>query len=67
MYFDHGDQGLDSRYGEWQVLVDQIFVAKGYKGKRWNTKIYPGTDHNERAWQQRFDQIVIALMGRKGK
>jgi hypothetical protein len=67
MYFDHGDQGLDSRYGEWQVLVDQIFVAKGYKGKRWNTKIYPGTDHNERAWQQRFDEIVIALMGRKGK
>ena len=67
MYFDHGDQGLDSRYGEWQALVDQIFVAKGYKGKRWNTKIYPGTDHNERAWQQRFDQIVIALMGRKGK
>ena len=67
MYFDHGDQGLDSRYGEWQVLVDQIFVAKGYKGKRWNTKIYPGTDHNERAWQQRFDQIVIALMGRKRK
>ena len=67
IYFDHGDLGLDGQYGQSQVIVDDIFVAKGYKGKRWNSKVFPGTDHNERAWQQRLDQVVVALMGRKGK
>lgn len=67
IYFDHGDQGLDGQYGKWQEIVDEIFIAKGYKGKSWTSRVFPGTDHNERAWQERFDQVVIALMGRKAK
>lgn len=65
IYFDHGDQGLDGMYGKWQLEIDRICADKGYKGKSLTTKTFPGTDHSERAWQRRFDQVVIALMGRK--
>lgn len=54
IYFDYGDKTLDSLYQPYQQKVDALMRAKKYNSKNWETKYFPGEEHSERAWQQRF-------------
>jgi predicted alpha/beta superfamily hydrolase len=54
IYFDYGDQTLDSLYPTLQKEVDKIMITKGFTGKNWITKFFPGKDHSEKAWHERF-------------
>ena len=67
IYFDLGDRTLDSLYGQWQELVDGTMQEKGYVPRNWETRTFPGDDHSERAWQKRFSEPLIFLLGRKQK
>jgi len=59
IWFDHGDQGLDATYGEFQATADQRMRHRGYEpGLQWHSQAYPGADHNEAAWAQRLPQIM---------
>ena len=63
IYFDHGDQGLDALYGPHQQAVDKIMRAKGYRsGIDWQTRYFPGTDHNEREWRARLAEPLTFLL-----
>jgi enterochelin esterase-like enzyme len=62
LYFDFGDQTLDSLYAPFQAQVDVIVQAKKYKSKQWQTVFYPGEDHSERAWSKRFGTAMQFLL-----
>ncbi len=54
IYFDYGDKTLDSLYPTLQKEVDKIMKQKGFSTKNWITKYFPGKDHSENAWHERF-------------
>ena len=54
IYFDYGDKTLDSLYPTLQKRVDLIMKAKGFTEENWVTKYFPGKDHSEKAWNERF-------------
>lgn len=62
IYFDYGDQTLDSYYKDYQEKIDTIFIEKGYKEPQWITKFYPGKDHSEQSWSARLDSILLFLL-----
>lgn len=54
IYFDHGTTTLDSLYGPWQVLADEIMRKKGYSATQWTTRVFEGAPHTEKAWNSRL-------------
>lgn len=55
IYFDYGDQTLDSLYPPLQQKIDAVMKDKGFDDKNWMTKFFKGEDHSERAWSKRFN------------
>jgi len=53
IYFDYGDQTLDSLYPTLQAKADAVMKEKGYSKKNWLTKYFPGNDHSEKSWGER--------------
>ena len=62
IYFDCGDQTLDSLYPGIQKKVDVIMKLKGYTGKNWMTKYFPGENHSEKSWGKRVEIPLIFLL-----
>ena len=55
IYFDYGDQTLDSLYKPSQEKVNKLMISKGYSDKSWNTIFFPGESHSEQSWHKRLD------------
>jgi predicted alpha/beta superfamily hydrolase len=54
LYFDYGSIGLDAAYEPFQRTMDGYVQAAGYRnGLDWETRSFPGADHNEAAWRAR--------------
>jgi predicted alpha/beta superfamily hydrolase len=64
LYFDYGTATLDALYEPFQKRADAIVKSKGYSAKNWTTLKLEGAPHSEEAWQSRFDQIAIFLLGK---
>lgn len=62
IYFDYGDQTLDSLYAPLQKKVDDTMKQKGFNEKNWMTRYFPGEYHSERAWRKRFDIPMLFLL-----
>lgn len=62
IYFDYGDKTLDTLYPSLQKRVDIIMKAKGFTDKNWVTKYFPGDDHSEKSWHERFHFPLEFLM-----
>lgn len=54
IYFDYGDQTLDSLYRPWQEKVNVVMKSKGFTPRNWSTLFFSGKDHSEQSWRQRF-------------
>jgi enterochelin esterase-like enzyme len=65
IYFDYGDKTLDALYPSLQQKVDVIMDEKGYKQGHWITKFFPGKDHSENSWHERFHFPLEFLLGPK--
>ncbi|RZJ71220.1 alpha/beta hydrolase-fold protein [Flavobacterium sp.] len=64
IYFDHGTEGIDANYGLTQKKVDAILQKHGYKmPTSFYSKVFPGDDHNEKAWSSRLEQPLGFLFG----
>jgi predicted alpha/beta superfamily hydrolase len=63
IWFDHGTATLDETYGPLQKRIDKVMEKHLYSSDSWTTKIYPGANHSELAWQQRFDEVLLFLLG----
>lgn len=63
IYFDYGDQTLDSLYAPWQKKVNTLLKAKGFNGKNAMVQFFPGENHSEEAWRKRLDIPLTFLLG----
>ncbi|MBX7241093.1 MAG: alpha/beta hydrolase [Bacteroidia bacterium] len=63
LYFDHGTATLDAMYAPFQKKVDKILRKKGFKkNKNWQTRVFPGEEHSEKAWNKRLKIPLLFLM-----
>ena len=63
LWMDHGTQTLDALYGPWQDAIDADLAALGWrKGHDFESRVYPGTAHEENAWAARLDDIFGWLL-----
>ncbi|MBL0356678.1 MAG: alpha/beta hydrolase [Chitinophagaceae bacterium] len=65
IYFDYGDATLDSMYKPYQQKADAIMKQKGFNKNNWHTEFFPGANHSEGAWRERFDIPVLFLLGKQ--
>jgi enterochelin esterase-like enzyme len=64
IYFDYGDQTLDAMYKPFQEKVDVVMKEKGFSAINWTTKFFPGKDHSEKSWRERFSIPLVFLLGK---
>lgn len=62
IYFDYGNKDFDSSYQFYQSKVDAVMQQKGWLGKYWQTKYFPGAGHNEKSWAKRLDIPLLFLL-----
>lgn len=63
---DHGTETLDARYAPYQEKMDARMRTGGYvEGAGWVSRVYPGTEHSEKAWRERAGEILAFLLSRK--
>ena len=66
LYFDYGTVGLDKNYELHQKMVDNLLIQSGYKkGENLVTKRIESGEHNEKSWQDRFDNVLLFLFKKK--
>jgi len=65
IYFDYGDKTLDALYPSLQQKIDVIMIERGYERTNWITKFFPGKDHSENSWHERFHEPLEFLLGTK--
>ena len=64
VYFDHGTITLDAEYKPFQDHANALFKKKGYTSKNLVSRVFPGQDHSENAWQKRFSIPLLFLLGK---
>ena len=62
IYFDYGDQTLDSMYPPLHPKVDSVMKAKGFTKQNWVTRYFRGENHSENAWSKRLDVPLLFLL-----
>lgn len=62
IYFDCGNQTLDSLYPEWQQKADRILSHK-LDSKQWLSLYFEGHAHNEYYWSRRLRQPLAFMLG----
>jgi enterochelin esterase-like enzyme len=62
IYFDYGDQTLDTLYPPLQKKADEVMKAKGFSALNWTTKFFPGDEHSEIAWNKRLHIPLLFLL-----
>lgn len=65
IYFDYGDQTLDTLYPTLQHKADSIMKEKKYSKRNWMTKFFPGHDHSEKSWSERVNFPLEFLLKRE--
>ncbi len=63
LWMDHGDKTLDAAYPPFQALIDQDVASLGWKkGRDFESRAYPGAEHEENAWAARLDAVFGWLL-----
>jgi enterochelin esterase-like enzyme len=65
IYFDYGDQTLDSLYEPFQQRMDGIMERNGFNKTQWKTQKFPGHAHHEASWKERFHIPLTFLLASK--
>lgn len=65
VWMDHGTGTLDAFYAPYQEPVDAEFARLGWqRGTDFESRVYPGAEHEENAWAARLPEILIWLFRR---
>ena len=63
LWLDHGTATLDQYYAPYQLVVDARIAKQGWRcGRDWQSKVYPGAEHEENAWAARLPEIFGFLL-----
>lgn len=65
IWMDHGTGTLDAFYAPYQEPIDAEFAKLGWRrGIDFESRIYPGAEHEENAWAARLPEILSWLFHR---
>lgn len=65
LWLDHGTATLDQYYAPYQQVVDRRIAAQGWRrGIDWESRVYPGAEHEENAWAARLPEVFGWLLRR---
>lgn len=68
LWLDHGTATLDAFYAPYQAEVDARIGAAGWRrGTDWESKVYPGAEHEENAWAARLPEIFEWLLDTRAR
>lgn len=67
IYFDHGTKTLDAYYGPIQARVDQLLRAQGWRGSRFESRVFEGDEHSEKSWAARLAIPMTFLLAPPSK
>ncbi|MCB0820093.1 MAG: alpha/beta hydrolase [Bacteroidetes bacterium] len=63
LYMDRGTATLDSLYKPYMDRVELIVGESGFPSECYQIKAFEGAEHNENAWANRFEEVLIFLLG----
>jgi len=59
LWFDHGNATLDAHYPPYQAAIDaQIAATDWIRRQHWESRFYPGAEHEENAWKERLPDVL---------
>ncbi|KPF90026.1 alpha/beta hydrolase [Novosphingobium sp. AAP93] len=65
IWMDHGTGTLDAFYAPYQEPIDAGFAKLGWqRGSDFESRVYPGAEHEENAWAARLPEIFAWLFRR---
>ena len=65
LWMDHGTATLDAFYAPYQLTIDRRMTSSGWRrGRDWESKVYPGAEHEENAWAARLPELFGWLLRR---
>jgi enterochelin esterase-like enzyme len=64
IYMDHGTEGFDADYGQYQEQLDSVIRAKGWDAQHYMSLVFDGDDHNETCWGKRINQPLQFLLSK---
>jgi enterochelin esterase-like enzyme len=64
LYMDRGTAELDALYDQAQERVDALMREKGFGAPTFDTRVFEGAGHHERAWAERLHIPLLHLLGR---
>ena len=64
IYMDHGTEGFDADYGQYQDQLDSVIRAKGWDAQHYMSLVFDGDDHNETCWGKRLNQPLQFLLSK---
>lgn len=65
LWLDHGTATLDAYYAPYQQAIDRRIAASGWRrGTDWESRVYPGAEHEENAWAARLPEVLGWLLRR---
>jgi enterochelin esterase-like enzyme len=62
LYLDRGTATLDALYGPAQAFVDEIVRERGYGPSDYESRVFEGAEHSERAWSERLEIPLLFLL-----
>ena len=63
LWLDHGTATLDAFYAPYQTAIDARIAASGWqRGRDWESRVYPGAEHEENAWAARLPEVLGWLL-----
>lgn len=63
IYLDRGTETLDARYEPYTAPFEAFMRRAGWKqGVTFDSRVYPGTDHSEKAWRARLADPLTFLL-----
>lgn len=66
LYIDHGTATLDQYYPPFARAMEGVLAARGWRpGGDFQSRIFTGTAHDERAWSERVDIPLAFLLARR--
>lgn len=64
IYMDHGTEGFDADYDQYQEQLDSVIRAKGWDAQHYMSLVFDGDDHNETCWGKRLNQPLQFLLSK---
>lgn len=66
LYLDRGTETLDALYGPSFDFGGDVIRERGYTDANYMQRVFPGTDHSERAWSGRLEIPLLFLLAGRG-